>query len=156
MSCTDSVDFHYAALGGAKMNADENAPDAQRRGGDEQLPAHTNSELIPGVPIFRLHGSMSQQERIASLRGFSGRKSAKDAAPVGFQGSILLCTSVASRGLDLPDVGCVIQLDPPTEGGIEEYLHRVGRTARVGRPVRAGLWFYRKSLDGWTTCWRPT
>lgn len=148
MSCTDSVDFHYAALGGAKMHADENAPDANVEVEDEQLPAHTNSELIPGVPIFRLHGSMSQQERIASLRGFSGKKSAKDAAPVGFQGSILLCTSVASRGLDLPDVGCVIQLDPPTEGGIEEYLHRVGRTARVGRPGESWLMVLPQEL-GW-------
>ena len=45
---------------------------------------------------------------------------------------MLLCTSVASRGLDLPDVRCVVQMDVPTEG-VEEYVHRVGRTARAGR-----------------------
>ena len=152
MSCTDSVDFHYAALGGARMNAGENDPNAAADAEDEALPAHTTSELIPGVPIFRLHGSMSQQERIASLKGFSGTATKKQAAEIaqqaGFQGSILLCTSVASRGLDLPDVGCVIQLDPPTEGGIEEYLHRVGRTARVGRPGESWLMVLPQEL-GW-------
>ncbi|KAJ1021874.1 hypothetical protein NDA16_003636 [Ustilago loliicola] len=143
MSCTDSVDFHYAALGGAKMIAEENDPNAAEEAEDDKLPVHITSELIPGVPIFRLHGSMSQQERIASLKGFSGTATKKQAQEIaqqaGFQGSVLLCTSVASRGLDLPDVGCVIQLDPPTEGGIEEYLHRVGRTARVGRPGESWL-----------------
>lgn len=152
MSCTDSVDFHYAALGGARMNAQENDPNAEAEADDDQLPAHTTSELIPGVPIFRLHGSMSQQERIDSLKGFSGtatKKQAQEIAQqVGFQGSILLCTSVASRGLDLPDVGCVVQLDPPTEGGIEEYLHRVGRTARVGRPGESWLMVLPQEL-GW-------
>lgn len=117
------------------MNAVENDPAATAEQQDAALPPHTVSELIPGVPIFRLHGSMTQQERIASLRGFAGGKEKQE----GFRGSILLCTSVASRGLDLPDVGCVVQLDPPTEGGIEEYLHRVGRTARVGRQGESWL-----------------
>lgn len=150
MSCTDSVDFHYAAFGGAKMNAVENDPSAPTETESETLPAHTTSELIPAVPIFRLHGSMDQKARIASLRGFSGTSTKKDAQQTGFQGSILLCTSVASRGLDLPDVGCVIQLDPPTEGGIEEYLHRVGRTARVGRPGESWLMVLPQEVD-WVT-----
>ncbi|PWZ01238.1 DEAD-domain-containing protein [Testicularia cyperi] len=151
MSCTDSVDFHYAALGGAKMNAVENDPNAGDNKQDEEddddgpIPTSRISELIPGVPIFRLHGSMSQQDRIKSLKGFASTKAEQEG---GFKGSILLCTSVASRGLDLPDVGCVIQLDPPTEGGIEEYLHRVGRTARVGRPGESWLMVLPQEI-GW-------
>lgn len=148
MSCTDSVDFHYAAFGGARMNASENDASADVQVQDAQLATHVTSELIPDVPIYRLHGSMTQQERISSLKGFSGIRTKHSAERQGFQGSILLCTSVASRGLDLPEVGCVIQLDPPTEGGIEEYLHRVGRTARVGRAGESWLLVLPQEL-GW-------
>lgn len=83
------------------------------------------SDLLPTIPIFRLHGSMTQSERISSLKQFSSSSSSS--------GSILLATSVAARGLDLPSVSTVIQLDSPTEGGHDEYVHRIGRTARVGK-----------------------
>ncbi len=41
---------------------------------------------------------------------------------------ILVCTNIASRGLDFPMVDWVIQLDIPED--VETYVHRVGRTAR--------------------------
>ncbi len=81
----DSVDIHYAALGGAKMNAEENDPNAAadtQGDEDEKLPAHTNSELIPGVPIFRLPRFYESTERIASLKGFSGTATKKQAAEI--------------------------------------------------------------------------
>ncbi len=47
----------------------------------------------------------------------------------------LLCTDVAARGLDVPDVAWVVQVDPPQDPDV--FVHRVGRTARMGRSGRA-------------------
>lgn len=126
LTCTDSVDFHWQALGGAKLGGTATEKSAEE-------PLAQKSEMLPGVPIYRLHGSMTQKERIASLRAFHELTTEDPDAAPATRGGVLLCTSVASRGLDLPQVGCVIQMDVPTEGGVEEYVHRVGRTARVGR-----------------------
>lgn len=43
---------------------------------------------------------------------------------------VMVATDVASRGLDVPDIGCVINWDMPN--GIEDYIHRIGRTGRAG------------------------
>ncbi len=88
------------------------------------------------------------QTRIASLRGFSSARSGKAGEPDSNTSSILLCTSVASRGLDLPLVRAVVQYDLPTEGGATEYVHRVGRTARVGKGGEAWS-FVGPSESGW-------
>lgn len=131
-SCTDSVDFHWRALGGAKMRSSSaDAADSTADDAATTPPLAQHSDLLPGAPIYRLHGSMTQTERIASLRAFHQLTDGTDAPPAR-RGGVLLCTSVASRGLDLPDVRCVVQMDVPTEG-VEEYVHRVGRTARAGR-----------------------
>eukprot|EP00834_Sanchytrium_tribonematis_P004726 NODE_248_length_11794_cov_0.876015.p5 type:complete len:424 gc:universal NODE_248_length_11794_cov_0.876015:11194-9923(-) len=73
-----------------------------------------------GFSSLPLHGQMSQQKRLASLNKFkSGDK------------GILVCTDVAARGLDIPQVGYVINYDVPMSS--KNYLHRVGRTARAGK-----------------------
>jgi superfamily II DNA/RNA helicase len=63
---------------------------------------------------------MKQKQRNSALRAFSE-----------MDGGVLLCTDVAARGLDLPDVDWIVQLDPPQDP--DAFVHRVGRTARMGR-----------------------
>ena len=142
LSCTDSVDYHWRLLGDSSIDEDETAAketdssdDENDSDGDEKNTKVKKKEkilhhssLLPDTAIFRLHGSLPLQTRLASLKGFSTASKLQSEAS-----SILLCTSVASRGLDLPLVRAVIQYDLPTEGGATEYVHRVGRTARVGK-----------------------
>lgn len=71
-----------------------------------------------------LHGSMTQEQRIAALTSFRAGTA-----------RYLLATDVASRGLDIPAVSTVINYTAPQNSTI--YLHRVGRTARAGRAGRS-------------------
>ncbi|PPQ89702.1 hypothetical protein CVT25_014103 [Psilocybe cyanescens] len=147
LSCTDSVDFHWNLLGGSAMDG----PEPEASSGDSEDDSDDNDEdkgakstpnahpekveaqcsLLPDVTIYRLHGSLPNNLRLAALKGFTGAQGKNK--PVQEMSSILFCTSVASRGLDLPLVRAVIQYDLPTEGGATEYVHRVGRTARAGK-----------------------
>lgn len=79
----------------------------------------------PNLTIHKLHGSLAQPLRTATLAAFS-----RSPHPC-----ILFCTDVASRGLDLPNIDLVIEYDPPFSS--DDHLHRVGRTARAGREGRA-------------------
>ena len=67
-----------------------------------------------------MHGDIPQHTREITLRRFR-------------EGHIkvLVATDVASRGLDIPNVELVVQLDPPQD--VETYIHRSGRTARAGK-----------------------
>ena len=77
-----------------------------------------------GFPAVCLHGQMSQPKRLGALTKFkAGSK------------TILICTDVAARGLDIPSVDAVINYDLPGHG--KDYIHRVGRTARAGRSGKA-------------------
>jgi ATP-dependent RNA helicase DDX47/RRP3 len=77
-----------------------------------------------GFPAICLHGQMSQPKRLGALHKFtSGSR------------SVLICTDIAARGLDIPSVDVVINFDLPGHG--KDYIHRVGRTARAGRSGKA-------------------
>jgi superfamily II DNA/RNA helicase len=57
---------------------------------------------------------------------------------------VLLCTDVAARGLDFPAVSTIIQYDPA--GDPAEYVHRVGRTARMGQQGEALLFLLHSEM----------
>ncbi|XP_050837041.1 probable ATP-dependent RNA helicase DDX31 [Serinus canaria] len=69
--------------------------------------------------FLRLHGDMEQEERTEVFQEFLKSKT-----------GILLCTDVAARGLDLPQVTWIVQYNAPASPA--EYIHRIGRTARIG------------------------
>ncbi|KAJ0098832.1 hypothetical protein Patl1_20841 [Pistacia atlantica] len=73
-----------------------------------------------GQRAIPISGQMSQSKRLGALNKFKAGEC-----------NILLCTDVASRGLDIPSVDMVINYDIPTNS--KDYIHRVGRTARAGR-----------------------
>lgn len=77
-----------------------------------------------GFDAIPIHGQMAQPKRIGALNKFKAGER-----------SILVATDVASRGLDIPAVDCVINYDVPTNS--KDYIHRVGRTARAGRSGRS-------------------
>ena len=141
-SSTDSVDFHWHLLRGSTMDeSDEISSSENASNINEDATGSTQKErvaavcsLLPDTLVYRLHGSLPMPIRKASLHAFSGTSLVKRKGYSSTSSSsILLCTSVASRGLDLPHVRAVIQYDLPTEGGATEYVHRVGRTARAGK-----------------------
>ncbi|XP_013786642.2 ATP-dependent RNA helicase DDX3Y-like isoform X1 [Limulus polyphemus] len=87
-----------------------------------------------GYPVASIHGNKSQREREDALWSFrSGRR------------PILVATAVASRGLDIPNVKHVINYDLPTD--VEEYVHRIGRTGRVGNLGLATSFFNEKNRN---------
>ncbi|GMM39697.1 hypothetical protein FOG51_00127 [Hanseniaspora uvarum] len=79
----------------------------------------TNYLISCGFSATAIHGDRSQIERERALSSFR-KGSAK----------ILVATSVAARGLDIPNVKLVINYDLPPD--IDDYVHRIGRTGRAG------------------------
>ncbi|VVC25389.1 RNA helicase, DEAD-box type, Q motif,Helicase, C-terminal,ATP-dependent RNA helicase DEAD-box, conserved [Cinara cedri] len=85
------------------------------------------------IPTTSIHGDRQQPEREQALRDFKSSKM-----------KILVATAVAARGLDIKGVNCVINFDMPSS--VDEYVHRIGRTGRLGNSGRA-VSFYDSSSD---------
>ena len=79
-----------------------------------------------------IHGDIRQVTREKTMRTFKDGKL-----------SVLIATDVASRGIDVDDVDCVINYDVPEEN--EYYVHRIGRTGRAGKK---GMKFVCPVADG--------
>ncbi|KAF5659243.1 atp-dependent rna helicase dbp7 [Fusarium heterosporum] len=170
ISCADSVDFHYELLRDPNSStvtpaAGSKETDAKETGskdaGSKDAPpkeagpkdaaskeaeaisrtvgkaAYITSPASPEVVLHRMHGSLSQPIRTATLRSFSACKSP----------SLLITTDVSSRGLDIPSVDLVIEYDPAFS--FADHIHRVGRTARAGRPGDAMLFLLPGTEEGY-------
>lgn len=83
-------------------------------------------------PVTSIHGDRTQKEREEALRCFRS-----GICP------ILVATAVAARGLDIPNVRHVINFDLPSD--VEEYVHRIGRTGRMGNLGVATSFFNDKN-----------
>ncbi|GCB72948.1 ATP-dependent DNA helicase DDX31 [Scyliorhinus torazame] len=106
-SSCESVEFHYNLFANVLTPYSDSMM-------QKQLPFSACKMLF-----LRLHGNMEQEIRKQVFLEFSQSKM-----------GVLLCTDVAARGLDLPEVTWIVQYNVPTSPA--EYVHRVGRTARIG------------------------
>ena len=80
-----------------------------------------------GYTCSVLHGGIDNDERDITMQDFRDGKS-----------TVLITTNVLARGVDVDNVGLVVNYDMPVEGrdkqpDFETYLHRIGRTGRFGR-----------------------
>ena len=90
-----------------------------------------------------LHGELSQEERNFMVTQFAEGKI-----------NVLVASDVAARGLDVKDIGTVINFDFPR--GVDDYIHRIGRTGRAGRQglaisfVSANDWNLMAAIERYT------
>eukprot|EP01062_Namystynia_karyoxenos_P082097 TRINITY_DN9181_c0_g1_i1.p1 TRINITY_DN9181_c0_g1~~TRINITY_DN9181_c0_g1_i1.p1 ORF type:complete len:727 (+),score=309.08 TRINITY_DN9181_c0_g1_i1:91-2271(+) len=89
---------------------------------------------LSGVNAVELHQNMSQEDRLLALDRFRTREA-----------GVLVTTELSARGLDIPGVKTVINYDIPAD--ITAYVHRVGRTARIGNQGRAVSFVRPQDLD---------
>lgn len=103
----DSVDFFYMLFSMTEVGT------SLAKGKD------VNRERLFPCSLFKLHGNLGQEVRSSTFQAFNSCTS-----------GVLLCTDVAARGLDVPSVNWIVQYDVPSDPAA--YVHRIGRTARIG------------------------
>lgn len=95
----------------------------------ESLAQHLSSY---GYSVESIHGGLTQGQRNRTMRSFQSQET-----------RILVSTDLLARGMDVPHVDHVINWELPLQS--EDYLHRIGRTARAGRFGQA--WTYITPAD---------
>ncbi len=84
--------------------------------------------------VETLHGKLAPKRREKAMERFRNggfEDGDEEESTRKYKGGILLCTDVAARGLDVPDIEWTVQFDAPVDPS--QYIHRVGRSARAGR-----------------------
>ena len=84
------------------------------------------------IKVLNITGRQKQQKRLNTYYEF-----------INMKNGVLVCTDVAARGLDIPDVDWIVQMDPPSD--VKEYIHRVGRTCRGAEKKGNALLFLQKN-----------
>jgi len=131
-SCSETITqtLHYAEDGKGKTRAlekiyRENAPpvgqltvifvETKRRADEIEVDLWQ-----AGLRVCAIHGDRDQHQREIALEAFKSGEN-----------PILVATDVAARGLDISNVGLVINYDMPKQ--MDDYVHRIGRTGRAGK-----------------------
>ncbi|RYP62138.1 hypothetical protein DL769_007435 [Monosporascus sp. CRB-8-3] len=134
ISCADSVDFHFDLL---RDTPQATSDDKSLTANTVSCAAYITSPANPTIRLLKLHGSLQQPVRTATLASFHNSKDP----------SVLITTDIASRGLDVPAVDLVVEYDPAFS--VADHVHRVGRTARAGRSGKATLFLQPGSEEGY-------
>ncbi|UJR23602.1 hypothetical protein I4U23_026591 [Adineta vaga] len=130
LATNDLGNFHYEILN-TMLNGDKDEDM------DEQGDLQFGHLLDQPVKLLRLQGDMTHHERTSVFSEFSK-----------LTRGILLCTNVAARGLDLPSVTWIIQYHPTSP---IDYIHRIGRTARLGSIGQALIFLLPNEAEYVTT-----
>ena len=96
----------------------------------------TDQLVSAGVQARAIHGDLRQGQRDRVMQDFRSGDL-----------EFLVATNVAARGLDIPDIENVINYDVPQNA--EEYIHRIGRTARAGKQGASYSFVGEWDLDFW-------
>ena len=135
VSTCASVEFYYMLFKHCYWpDSDDLLPNKYDDMDDQLIDEHTILPPLLNIPIHKLHGNLSQRERMSVYHSFTT-----------VQSGILFCTDVAARGLDLPSVDHIIQYDAPEL--TEDYIHRSGRTARMGRSGTTCLFLLTHEIE---------
>jgi ATP-dependent RNA helicase DDX47/RRP3 len=89
-----------------------------------------------GFGAIPIHGQLSQSARLGALNKFKTKSR-----------DILVATDVAARGLDIPAVDLIVNIDLPSDS--QTYVHRVGRTARAGKSGKSVSFVSQYDLEVW-------
>lgn len=87
-----------------------------------------------GVQVAEIHSDLEQEERDAALLDFKNGKV-----------KVLVATDIVSRGIDIDDIELVVNYDVPRD--VEDYIHRIGRTARANRKGRGITFISEEDQD---------
>lgn len=136
ISCADSVDFHFDLLRSTPSPSSA-ANDTSPTKDTVAEAAYITSPANPDITLLKLHGSLQQPVRTSTLAAFHKSKNP----------AVLITTDIASRGLDVPAVDLVIEYDPAFS--VDDHVHRIGRTARAGRPGKATLFLQPGCEEGY-------